>query len=111
MKILLDNLTTDQQLQLLLTQNKYGNTAVHFAVQYGYTKTVKTLLDNLAPEQQLKLLSVQNEEGKTASQEAKGEKKYIKTILVQYQIEADYAAHYREFTQFAQSSNHIKYFS
>ena len=94
MKALLDNFTPDQQLQLLITQNNDGNTALHFAAQEGHTETMKTLLDNLAPDQQLKLLSVQNIKSKTAQQRGTSD---AVTILEKYQVEADYRVNYRKF--------------
>ena len=98
-KTLLDGLTPEQQLKLLLTQDSDGNTALHNAALRGHTETVKALLDNLTPEQQLKLFSVQNEEGKAASQRAAGlcGTSNTMTTLEHYQTEADYRVNYRKF--------------
>ena len=101
-KTLLDNLTPEQQLQLLFTQDSDGNTALHYAARWGHTETVKTLLDNLTPEQQLKLLSVKNKRGNTASQEAVGNYR-TDTALEQYKTEADY----KVFRKFASLINNF----
>ena len=69
---LLDNLTPEQQLKLLSTQNKNGNTALHCAAQEGKKVTQNTLVyydENLV----------------------------TITTLEQYQIEADF----RVFRKFA----------
>ena len=63
---LLDGLTPEQQLKLLITQDTDGNTALHYAVRWGCTETVQSLLDNLTPDQQLRLLFTQDSDGETA---------------------------------------------
>ena len=110
---ILSCLTAEQQLQLLFTQDSGGDTALHGAARWEHTETVKNLLDKFTPEQQLKLLSVKNDKGLTASQEATGISalKNTEKILEQYRIEAQYRVKYREFAQFTQSLNHIKYFN
>ena len=79
---ILNCLTADQQIQLLFTQDGYGNTALHYAAQVR-TETVKTLLDNLQPEQQLQLLFTQNKESDTAfhTSARKGHTETVTTML------------------------------
>ena len=95
MKSLLDNITPEQQLQLLFTQDSHGNTALHYAAgRWGHTEIVKTMLANLTPKQQLKLLSIQNKGGKTAQQYGTSD---AVTTLEKYQVEANYRVNYRKF--------------
>ena len=100
---ILSCLTADQQLQLICTQNSFGDTALHDAASKGRTETVKNLLDIITPEQQLKLLSVQNKEGKTASQAAIGYygTSYTMRTLEHYQKDADYRVNFRKFAKFS----------
>ena len=100
---ILSCLTADQQLQLLFTQDSFGNTALHYAARKRLTETAKTLLDIITPEQQLKLLPVKNEEGNTASQEAVGYggTSYTLRTLELYQTEADYRVNFRKFAKFS----------
>ena len=102
MKTLLDNLSPEQQMQSLFTQDSDGNTALHFAAREGHTERMKTLLDVLAPEQQLKLLSVKNKQSNTASQEASGRFGTTDTMrtLEHYQIAANYKVNYRKTVKF-----------
>ena len=80
---LLDNITPEQQLQLVFMQDTKGYAALHYAAHEGRTETVMRLLDNLTPEQQLKLLTTQNNSGDTALHEAaqKGATERVKTML------------------------------
>ena len=96
MKTLLDNLTPEQQLQLLYTQNRFGNTALHDAALRGLTETVKTLLDIITPVQQLQLLSLQNKNDRTAHMSSVHLE--TTTILEQYYKEAE-SIIYREFVK------------
>ena len=107
-KTVLDNLSPEQQMQSLFTQDGAGNTALHEAALRGYTETVKSLLGYLAPEQQLQLLFVKNKKSNTASQEASGKfgTSDTMTTLEQYQVEADYGVNYRKFVKFTCNFNH-----
>ena len=80
---ILNCLTAEQQLKLLFTQDKYGDTALHEAALWGRTETVKTLLDHLTPEQQLKHCSTQNNYGNTELHVAalQGHAETVKTLL------------------------------